>query len=105
MPAFINGSEVKPTTTRFDEYSSVALVLAEPKTLYITPPVFVHQTGRGMLHESSATPYKPDTIQEQEVLQPFMRVWIEAGSLLYLPARWWHHVESRPKTIMVCAWV
>lgn len=104
-PAFINGSKVKPTTTHFDEYASVALVLAGAKTFHIAPPALVHQTGRGMLHESSATPFKPGTSREQEVMQPFMRVQMEAGSLLYLPAGWWHYVESRPKTIMTCAWV
>ena len=27
-------------------------------------------------------------------MQPFMRVQMEAGSLLYLPAGWWHYVET-----------
>jgi len=104
-PAFVNGSKVKPTTTHFDDYASVALVLMGAKTFHIAAPSRVHHTGRGMLHESSATPYKPGTAREQEVPQPFMRVQMRAGSLLYLPPRWWHYVESQPKTIMQCAWI
>lgn len=104
-PAFINGFNVKATTTHFDEYASFALVLTGAKTFHIAPPSLVHQTGRGMEHESSATPYKPGTAREQDVPQPFVRVRIGAGCLLYLPPRWWHYVDSQPKTIMLCAWV
>ena len=104
-PTFINGPSVKATTTHFDEYASVALVLTGAKTFHIAPPSLVHQTGRGMVHESSATPYKPATAREQEVPQPFVRVHIGAGCLLYLPPRWWRYVDSLPKTIMLCAWV
>ena len=104
-PAFVNGVGAAQTPTHFDDYASVALVLTGAKTFHIAAPSRVHQTGRGMLHESSATPYKPGTAREQQVPQPFMRVQMEAGSLLYLPPRWWHYVESQPKTIMQCAWI
>ena len=93
----------KATTTHFDEYASFALVLTGAKTFHIAPPSLVHQTGRGMEHESSATPYKVGTAREQEVPQPFVCVHIGAGCLLYLPPRWWHYVDSQPKTIMLCA--
>jgi len=104
-PAFINGSEVRPTTTHYDDYESVALVLAGAKTFYLAPPHLVHQTGCGMLHESSAHPHRVGTRREQAAPQPFLRAEVPAGSVLYLPRGWWHFVESRPKTIMLCAWV
>ena len=104
-PAFINGSQVRPTTTHYDDYTSVAVVLAGAKTFYVAAPKLVHQTGRGMLHESSASPHKPGTSREQAVPQPFVRMQVDAGSILCLPRGWWHYVESQPRTVMVCAWI
>ena len=104
-PAFINGSDVRPTSTHYDEYTSIAFDLAGAKTFHIAPPHLIRQTGRGMMHESSAQPYRSGTPREQAVPQPFVRAEIPANSLLYLPRGWWHYVESRPKTIMLCAWV
>ena len=68
-PAFLSASGTRPTTTHYDEYTSLALVLTGAKTFYIAPPDLVHRTGRGMVHESSANPHHPGTVREQAVLQ------------------------------------
>ena len=104
-PAFVNGVGAAQTPTHFDDYDSVALVLVGAKTFYVAPPALVHQAGRGMCHESSAHPLRPGAPSEQAVPQPFWRVDVAAGCLLYLPRGWWHHVVSEPHTVMVCAWV
>lgn len=104
-PAFVTGTHPTTTTTHFDEYDSVAFVLKGAKSFYIAPPELVKQSGRKRMHESTAHPYKPGTLREQSIPQPFERVDIPAGGLMFLPAGWWHFVESTPNTIMVCAWV
>ena len=104
-PAFVNGAGAAQTPTHFDDYDSVALVLVGAKTFYVAPPALVHRAGPGMCHESSAHPLRPGTPSEQAMPQPFWRVDVPAGCLLYLPRGWWHHVVSAPHTVMVCAWV
>ena len=104
-PAFITGTHSTTTPTHFDEYDSVAFVLKGAKTFYVAPPKQVKQTGSKMMHESTAHPYKPGTSREQASPQPFERIEVPAGGMLFLPARWWHFVESTPNTLMVCAWV
>lgn len=103
-PAFITGLYSTATATHFDEYDSLAFVLKGAKTFYIAPPEQVKQSGRKMMHESTAHPYKPGTQREQRTAQPFERIDVPAGGLLFLPARWWHFVESAPNTLMICAW-
>ena len=68
------------------------------------PPKLVCQTGRGRPNESSAHPFRPGSPWEQVLPQPFLKVEVPAGSLLYLPRGWWHFVVSQPNTIMLCAW-
>jgi hypothetical protein len=105
-PAFISGAKaVAHTTTHYDEYDSVAFVLMGCKTFYVAPPHLVWQTGRGRRNESSAHPLRPGSPHEQATPQPFFRVDVPAGSLLYLPRGWWHFVVSRPQTAMVCSWI
>ena len=103
-PAFIHGANVAPTTTHYDDYDSVAFVLVGGKTFYVAPPNLVCQTGRGRPNESSAHPFQPGSPWEQVLPQPFLKVEVPAGSLLYLPRGWWHFVVSQPNTIMLCAW-
>ncbi|MEC7281905.1 MAG: cupin-like domain-containing protein [Verrucomicrobiota bacterium] len=104
-PAFITGMHSTTTATHFDEYDSLVFVLKGAKAFHVARPEAVKQTGRRMMHESTAHPYKPGTIREQASPQPFERIDVPAGRLLFLPARWWHFVESTPNTLMVCAWV
>ena len=104
-PAFVTGTHPVTTETHFDAYHSLAFVLSGSKTFYVAPPHKVKQTGRKMIHESTAHPHQPGTPREQLLPQPFERINVPAGGLLYLPAGWWHFVESEPKTVMACAWV
>ena len=104
-PTFITGTHSTTTTTHFDEYDSLVFVFQGAKTFYVAPPEAVKQTGRKMMHESTAHPYKPGTAREQASPQPFERIDVSAGGWLFLPARWWHFVESKPNTLMLCAWV
>lgn len=104
-PAFINGIGTATTATHYDDYDSVALVLVGVKTFCIAPPSLVRQTGRGRLNESSAHPFVTGSPKEQAVPQPFWRVELTEGNLLFLPRGWWHFVVSDPKTMMMCAWV
>jgi len=104
-PAFITGTHSTTTMTHFDDSDSLVFVLKGAKTFHVARPETVKQTGRRMMHESTAHPYKPGTIREQASPQPFERIDVPAGGLLFLPARWWHFVESTPHTLMVCAWM
>ena len=101
-PAFINGPHAAITQTHQDGFDSIAFVLAGQKTFYVAPPNRVHPTRRE--HESSASPFTPGCPATQAAPQPFVRVIVGAGSLLYLPRNWWHFVESESQTIMLCAW-
>lgn len=102
---FCHLSDSVTTETHFDAYHSLAFVLSGSKTFYVAPPQLVKQSGRKMMHESTAHPHQPGTPREQLLPQPFERINVPAGGLLYLPAGWWHFVESEPKTVMTCAWV
>ena len=99
-----NGVDAAPTTTHFDEYESVAFVLVGAKTFYVATPDLVFQTGRGRQHESSANPFRPGSPREQAVPQPFLKIDVPAGCMLFLPRGWWHFVVSQAHTVMLCAW-
>ena len=103
-PAFVNGVGGKPTLTHFDDYDSVAIVLSGLKTFYVAPPPDLLNGGCRRPNESDARPHKHGTRRTQRVAQPFTRLVVRAGSVLCLPAGWWHYVESDPHTLMLCAW-
>ena len=103
-PAFVNGVDAAPTATHFDDYESIAFVLVGAKTFYVAAPNLVFQTGKRGQHESSAHPFRPGSSREQAVPQPFLKIEVPAGCLLFLPRGWWHFVVSQAHTVMVCAW-
>lgn len=95
-PAFVTGA-IRPggCTTHFDEYDNMALVVLGRKTFFITAHENI--TKRPKHNEVDDTPF--DGVERE-----WLRVELLAGDALYLPAGWWHYVESVPHTVMTNYW-
>jgi hypothetical protein len=114
QPRIWFGSAVT-TPTHFDESNNVACVVAGTRRFTLFPPEQIANLYVGPLgHAPTGTPISlaslanPDFKQfprlREALANAFVAV-LEPGDALYIPALWWHHVESLAKyNILVNYW-
>ena len=101
-PAFLHGA-CPPTTadTHFDGYDSLALVIMGGKTFWLLPhPLLARRPAlRGFSSERrDVDPARGDRPE------PWQRVDLVPGDILFIPAGEWHYVLSSPHTAMTNVW-
>ena len=110
QPRIWLGSAVT-TPTHFDESNNVACVVAGTRRFTLFPPEQIANLYVGPLgHAPTGTPISlaslanPDFKQfprlREALANAFVAV-LEPGDALYIPALWWHHVESLAKYNML----
>ncbi len=95
------------TPLHFDHVHNFLLQVSGKKTFVLYPPqdsryLYVNPKVR---HTSMVDLEQPDLDRHPLLLRTSpMEITLEAGDLLYMPPRWWHHVRSLETNISVNIW-
>lgn len=93
-PAFITGSHRSVSTTHFDGYNNILVVLRGTKTLWLAPPHTVAATGSG-----NTTCHTPTSHPSS-----FRQLTAPTGTAVFIPEGWWHYVDSTPGCVAQGFW-
>jgi hypothetical protein len=107
FPAFVTGCKANPGgPMHFDDYHSVAMVIAGAKAFYILPPGdegLPERPHQGAGHEHERRDLSPvENCPGAELA--WRMAHLEAGDMLYLPPSHWHWVISEAGTVMTNVW-
>ena len=95
-PCFINGGFSPVTRTHYDGYHNIVLLLSGSKTFYLAKQGRIVNTPTRNENETDSNPHDGTSAFEKATLAP--------GCILYIPAGWWHYVESEPYSVMLNFW-
>lgn len=95
-PCFINGGYSPVTKTHFDDYHNIFLVLSGSKTFYLAKQGTIVKSQTRNPNETDSNPHDGVSV--------FLKATLTPGSILYIPAGYWHFVESGPHSVMLNFW-
>ena len=102
-PAFVTGT-ISPGggPTHYDDFDSIATVLVGTKTFYVAPyDTFANSPRMGEENERlGVSPFDRTTSTPTQ----WSVAELNCGDTLFLPAGYWHFVDSNPHTVMTNTW-
>lgn len=99
---WLNRGQRVRSQLHYDGYDNVLCCMRGCKTLVLLPP---RDAARKHVHPCPAHSLSPNQADpDPEALRSGRSLELRAGDCLYIPAGWWHQVDSEPDTLAISYW-
>ena len=81
VPCFMNGAYSPITSTHFDDYHNIIILLNGSKTFYLAPQDSIINTPNKNENETDANPH--------DKVSTFLKTTLTSGDMFFIPKEWW----------------